>query len=163
MTTSPRDLMQPSAHGRATNAHEAEIDEGVKRWHNRAVAAGEERILARTLDGDLYSYRWDEITLGGKNVAIVESMWFMTTFAGVMAAITLVSLVGCVSFSAADGQWGRLVLPAMSGLFAWLLFLWARQDWDARALREERGVPEPKAGKRPVQIDLQWPPPRMRK
>ncbi|NQD90433.1 hypothetical protein HP499_21860 [Paenarthrobacter sp. CM16] len=43
-----------------------EIDEGVKRWHDRAVAAGQERVLARTRDGDLYSYLWDEITFGGK-------------------------------------------------------------------------------------------------
>ena len=135
----------------------------MKRWHDRAVAAGEERILARTVDGDLYSYHWDEITLGGKYVAVVQPLWFMTTFAGMMGAITLISLVACVSFSAADGQWGRLALPAMSGLFVWLLYFWARQDWDARDRRRERGVPEPKADKRPVQIDLQWPPPRMRK
>lgn len=42
------------------------IDDRVKRWHDRAVAVGEERVLARTKDGDLYSYRRDQITLGGK-------------------------------------------------------------------------------------------------
>lgn len=139
-----------------------EIDEGVKRWHDRSVAAGQERILARTVEGDLYSYHWDEITLGGKYVPIVESIWFMTTFAVMMAAITLFALVTCLSFSASDGHWGRLFLPAMSGLFVWLLIFWARQDWAARERRRERGIPEPKTGKRPVQIDLRWPPPRMR-
>ncbi|MGO4146958.1 hypothetical protein AB4Y77_17900 [Paenarthrobacter sp. YAF11_1] len=139
-----------------------EIDEGVKRWHDRAVAAGQERVLARTKDGDLYSYHWDEITFGGKYVPIVESVWSMTIFAGVMAAMTLTALVVYVPFSASDGQWGRLLVPAGFGLFDWLLVFWARQDWAARARREERGVPEPKTGKRPVQIDFGWPPPRMR-
>jgi hypothetical protein len=38
-------------------------DECVKRWHDRAVSAGEERILARTVNGGLHSYRAEEITL----------------------------------------------------------------------------------------------------
>ncbi|WP_223936942.1 FG-GAP-like repeat-containing protein [Arthrobacter sp. StoSoilB5] len=49
-----------------------ETEEGVKRWYDRAVATGEERVLAWTADGDLHSYRRDEITLGGKYVPVVE-------------------------------------------------------------------------------------------
>jgi len=153
--------------GRSVPAEEAnvlhrEIEEGVKRWHDRAAAAGEDRILAWTTDGDLHSYRRDEITLGGKYVPVVEPWWSMTIFAGVIVVLVLFSLVMSVVFSASDGQWARLFLPGSFGLFAWLLVFWARQDWDARARRRERGVPEPKTGKRPVQIDFRWPPPRMR-
>lgn len=140
-----------------------EIDEGARRWHDQAVAAGEERILARTVDGDLYSYRRDEITLGGKYAPTVAPLWFMTTFALLFGSLTVFAFVLSVVFAVSDGQWGRLALPCGFSLFAWFLAFWARQDWDARARRRERGVPEPKTGKRPLKIDLQWPPPRTRK
>lgn len=42
------------------------IDDRVKRWYDRAVAAAEERVFTWTKDGDLDSYRRDQITLGGK-------------------------------------------------------------------------------------------------
>lgn len=159
--------MTESVSAAATHAEDVtlrrEIEEGVKRWHDRAVAAGEDRVLAWTTDGDLYSYRRDEITLGGKYVPVVAPLWFMTTFAAMIIAFGLVALVMSVISSASDGQWARLFLPAGIGLYAWLLVHWARKDWDARARRWDRGVPDPKTDKRPVQIDFSWPPPRTQK
>ena len=140
-----------------------EIEEGVKPWQDRAVATGEDRVLAWTADGGLCSYRRDEITLSGEYVPVVAPLWFMTTFAAVIIVIALVALVLSVVFSASDGQWARLFMPVGFGLFAWLLVHWARQDWNARARRRKRGVPDPKTDTRPVQIDFRWPPPRTRK
>lgn len=139
-------------------------DECVRRWHDQVVAAGNERILARTVEGGLHSYRADEITLYRQgNSSAVAPIWFMTTFSVMWAGIALAVTLMVVMSSLGDGQWARTVLPVMVGLFVWLHVVWARQDWRADSRRQERGVPEPKAGKRPVQIDVQWPPPRMRK
>lgn len=152
-----------SAAARETSTAQ-EFDECVSRWHDQAVAAGDERILARTMDGDLYSYRADEITLYRQgNSSAVAPIWFMTTFSVMWVGIALAVTVMAVVSSGGDGQWARMVLPVIVGLFAWLHVVWARQDWHADSRRQERGIPEPKAGTRPVQIDVQWPPPRMRR
>ncbi|MFK0007795.1 hypothetical protein ACIQTZ_12135 [Paenarthrobacter sp. NPDC090520] len=164
VTDSPRDLTRPSARDHASSraGSISEIDEGVWRWHDHAVSTGEERILARTIDGDLYSYRRDEITLTGKYVPVVAPLWFMTTFAAMIVGLALVTLITSIVSSVSDGVWARMILPVVVGLFAWLLLFWARRDWDARARRRERGIPEPKEDKKPVQIDLHWPPTRTR-
>lgn len=137
-----------------------EIDEGVKRWHDRAVAAGEEKVLARTKDGDLHSYRFDEITFVHPGVVAAHGsmMTFTSVLASATVALVFLSVVGAVS----NGEWARLLVPVVFGLFTWLFAFWARQDREALTRRRERGVPEPKSGRWPVQCDVQWPPARMR-
>ncbi|QSZ48457.1 hypothetical protein AYX22_08580 [Arthrobacter sp. D5-1] len=75
-----------------------EIDEGVKRWHDRAVAAGEERVLARTKDGDLHSYRFDEITFVYPGVVAANGsmMTFTSVLASATGALGFLSVVGAV-------------------------------------------------------------------
>ncbi|WP_051420862.1 hypothetical protein [Paenarthrobacter nicotinovorans] len=137
-----------------------EIDEGAKRWHNRAVAEGQERVLAWTKDGDLHSYRFDEITF--VHPGVVAANGSMMTFASLLGSLTValvfLSVVGAVS----NGEWARLLVPVVFGLFTWLFAFWALQDREALTKRREGGVPEPKSGRWPVQYDVQWPPARMR-
>jgi hypothetical protein len=132
-----------------------QIDERVRNRHDRAVANGEKRILARTIEGDLYSYQRDEITLAkqGYSVAVAPT-WRMLVFSGVMAAVTLFGLILAVGAAVSDGIWVRLLLPGFIGLFTWLLFHWGMQDVRARNTRRERGIPEPMPNKAPVLINL---------
>ena len=36
-------------------------DEEVRQWHQQAEAAGQQRVLTRTINGELHSYARDEI------------------------------------------------------------------------------------------------------
>ncbi|WP_345045780.1 hypothetical protein [Arthrobacter methylotrophus] len=89
------------------------------------MANGEKRILARTVEGGLYSYHSDEITLAKQGFSVaVASTWQMLVFAGAMAAVSMFGLVLTVFAAVSDGIWVRLLLPGFSGLFTWLLFHW---------------------------------------
>ncbi len=36
-------------------------DEEMRQWHDQALAAGQQRVLARTTSGELHSYAKDEL------------------------------------------------------------------------------------------------------
>ncbi len=119
------------------------------------MANGEKRILARTVEGGLYSYHSDEITLAKQGFSVaVASTWQMLVFAVAMAAVSMFGLVLTVFAAVSDGIWVRLLLPGFSGLFTWLLYHWGMQNVRARNMRKERGVPEPLPYKVPVSINL---------
>ncbi len=148
---------QNNARASATDERfQRQIDEEVRHRHDHAVAIGEERILARTVEGGLYSYQRDEITLARKGYfsVAVASTWQMLVFAGAMAVVSSFILVLTVFAAVSDGIWARLLLPVICGLFTWLLFHLGMQDVRARNVRGERGVPEPVPFKVPVSVNL---------
>ena len=122
-------------------------DEQTRALHEQAVAAGEKRLLTRTVDGGrLHSYAADEIGFAragsGPIVTTAPGMLLLGLF---FAAVTAFSIFLIVA-PAAHGQdplWGALVLTI--GGIAGLVYAvrLARSEFRARRIRRERGVPDP--------------------
>ena len=122
-------------------------DEQTRALHEQAVAAGEKRLLTRTVDGGrLHSYAADEIGFAragsGPIVTTAPGMLLLGLF---FAAVTAFSIFLIVA-PAANGQdplWGALVLTI--GGIAGLVYAvrLARSEFRARRIRRERGVPDP--------------------
>lgn len=122
-------------------------DEQTRARHNEAVAAGEKRLLTRSMDGGrLHSYAADEIGFAragsGPIVTTAPGMLLLGLF---FTAVTAFSIF-LIAAPAANGQdplWGALVLTigGIAGL-AYALRL-ALSEFRARKIRRERGVPDP--------------------
>ena len=131
----------------ATRRHE---DEQTRAWHEHAVAAGEKRLLTRTLDGGrLHSYAADEIGFSpGRGQVQVRSWCGMGILTVVMGLLVMLSLVILLAPVGRNEQpfWGALFLTALGGFGAWYTFGMARGEYRAKKLRQGRRVPEPGAG-----------------
>jgi hypothetical protein len=131
----------------ADDAASRRHDDEVRAWHERAVAAGEKRLLTRTMDGGrLHSYARDEIGFARAGSGpIVTTAPGMVALAVVFAAVTVFS-VFLIAAPTAQGEsplWGALVLT-VGGLAGVAYAVWlALSEFRARRVRRERGLPEP--------------------
>ncbi len=135
------------------NADDRRHDDEVRSRHEQAVAAGEKRLLTRTLDrGRLHSYAADEIGFARAGSGpIVTTAPGMVVLALVFAALTVFSLV-LVAAPTSQGEgplWGALVLTALGAAGVLYALRLAVSEFKARRIRRERGLPEPS----PRQLD----------
>lgn len=128
----------------AARRHE---DEQTRAWHEHAVAAGEKRLLTRTMDGGrLHSYAADEIGFARAGSGpIVTTAPGMLVLGAVFAAVTAFSifLIAAPTANGQDPLWGALVLTI--GGIAGLVYAvrLALSEFRARKIRRERGIPDP--------------------
>lgn len=127
----------------ADHQHDAEV----RALHERAVAAGEKRLLTRTMDrGRLHSYAADEIGFARAGSGpIVTTAFGMVILAAVFAAVTVFSVV-LVAAPTSQGEaplWGALVLTAIGAAGVLYAVRLAVSEFKARRIRRERGLPEP--------------------
>ena len=121
-------------------------DDEMRQRHEQAVAAGEKRVLSRTMEGRLYSYARDEIGFARAGSGpIVTSAVGMLVLAVVFAAFTVLS-VWLIAAPTSQGQeplWGALFLTL--GGFAGVIYAsrLAVAEIRAKRVRRERGIPEP--------------------
>lgn len=135
------------------DAADRQHDDEVRSRHDRAVAAGEKRLLTRTQDrGRLHSYAADEIGFARAGSGpIVTSAFGMVVLAVVFAAVVVFSLV-LVAAPASHGEsplWGALVLTVIGAAGVLYAARLAISEFKARRIRRERGLPEPS----PRQLD----------
>ncbi|MDR6413531.1 hypothetical protein [Pseudarthrobacter sulfonivorans] len=123
-------------------------DEEVRQRHQQAVAAGQQRVLTRTINGELHSYARDEIgVVTASSHPTVRSAGGFVVMALFFAAVAVFSilLVAGPTSQGKDPLWGALLLTAggVAGVaYAARLAVVAAK---ARRLRAERGLPEPTA------------------
>lgn len=123
-------------------------DDEVRQWHQQAVAAGQQRVLTRTINGELHSYARDEIgVVTASSHPTVRSAGGFVVMALFFAAVAVFSilLVAGPTSQGKDPLWGALLLTAggVGGVaYATGLAVVAAK---ARRLRAERGLPEPTA------------------
>lgn len=121
-------------------------DDEIRERHDQAVAAGEKRVLSRTMEGRLYSYARDEIGFARAGSGpIVTSAVGMVVLASVFAAFTVLSvlLIAAPTTQGQDPLWGALFLTfgGLAGtIYASRL---AVAEFRAKRVRRERGIPEP--------------------
>ena len=121
-------------------------DDEIRQRHEQAVAAGEKRVLSRTMEGRLYSYARDEIGFARAGSGpIVTSAVGMLVLAVVFAAFTVLSvwLITAPTSQGQDPLWGALFLTL--GGFAGVIYAsrLAVAEIRAKRVRRERGIPEP--------------------
>lgn len=121
-------------------------DDEMRQRHEQAVAAGEKRVLSRTMEGRLYSYARDEIGFARAGSGpIVTSAVGMLVLAVVFAAFTVLSvwLITAPTSQGQDPLWGALFLTL--GGFAGVIYAsrLAVAEIRAKRVRRERGIPEP--------------------
>ena len=121
-------------------------DDEIRQRHEQAVAAGEKRVLSRTMEGRLYSYARDEIGFARAGSGpIVTSAVGMLVLAVVFAAFTVLSvwLIAAPTSQGQDPLWGALFLTL--GGFAGVIYAsrLAVAEIRAKRVRRERGIPEP--------------------
>ncbi|WP_445153655.1 hypothetical protein ACTWLI_09460 [Arthrobacter sp. Hor0625] len=129
------------------DAADHQHDEEVRARHERAVAAGEKRLLTRTMDrGRLHSYAADEIGFARAGSGpIVTTAFGMVVLAVVFAAVTVFSVV-LVAAPTSQGEspmWGALVLTVIGAAGVLYAARLAVSEFRARRIRRERGLPEP--------------------
>ena len=121
-------------------------DDDMRERHEQAVAAGEKRVLSRTMEGRLYSYARDEIGFARAGSGpIVTSAVGMVVLGVVFVAFTVLSvfLVAAPTAQGQDPLWGALFLTfgGLAGtIYASRL---AVAEFRAKRIRRERGIPEP--------------------
>lgn len=121
-------------------------DDEIRERHDQAVAAGEKRVLSRTMEGRLHSYARDEIGFARAGSGpIVTSAVGMVVLASVFAAFTVLSvlLITAPTSQGQDPLWGALFLTfgGLAGtIYAGRL---AAAEFRAKRVRRERGIPEP--------------------
>lgn len=135
------------------DAADRQHDEEVRAAHEHAVAAGEKRLLTRTMDrGRLHSYAADEIGFARAGSGpIVTTAVGMVILAAVFAAVTVFSVV-LVAAPTSQGEspmWGALVLTVIGAAGVLYAVRLAVSEFKARRIRRERGLPEPS----PRQLD----------
>lgn len=125
----------------------AERDREATRRHDERVAAGERLILARAATGDLISYRPEEygFVKSGAGRPQVKTVWgagVVTAFLAGFGILTAVLFAGGV-LAGDDVPWEVWFVPLLCLLLCWVSSRYLRQEWRARRLRKERGVPRP--------------------
>ena len=121
-------------------------DDDMRERHEQAVAAGEKRVLSRTMEGRLYSYARDEIGFARAGSGpIVTSAVGMVVLGVVFVAFTVLSvfLVAAPTAQGQDPLWGALFLTF--GWHAGTIYSvrLATAEFRAKRIRRERGIPEP--------------------
>lgn len=128
------------------NPERAARDEEMWQWHKQALAAGQRRVLSRTMSGELYSYAKDEIGFRrngpGNGVSTLRGLIVVTA---VMAAFGILTAVMAVGVWSPDGEpaWGFLVLTLFAAAMVWWGVRCAISEIKAKKIREQRGVPTP--------------------
>ena len=121
-------------------------DDDMRERHEQAVAAGEKRVLSRTMEGRLYSYARDEIGFARAGSGpIVTSAVGMVVLGVVFVAFTVLSvfLVAAPTAQGQDPLWGALFLT-FGGLAGTIYAVrLATAEFRAKRIRRERGIPEP--------------------
>lgn len=122
-------------------------DKRTRALHEQAVAAGEKRLLTRTMDGGrLHSYAADEVGFAragsGPIVTTAPGMLMLGIFFAAVTAFSLF-LIAAPTANGQDPLWGALVL-AVGGIagLAYAARL-AYSELRARKIRRARGIPEP--------------------
>ena len=128
------------------HAERSRRDEDTWQWHRQALAAGQRRVLSRTLSGELHSYAIDEIGFrrhGPGNG--VSTLWGLVVVTSVMAVFGIMTIVMAAGVLSPDGRpaWGFLVLAAFAAGMTWWGIRCASAEIKARKIREQRGVPTP--------------------
>ncbi|MBO9703948.1 MAG: hypothetical protein J7474_00325 [Arthrobacter sp.] len=125
-------------------------DQATRAFHKEALARGEKRSLYRTKSGELYSYAQDEIGFGRIGLGPKVGTWVgMAVLALLMIGLFFVSLYMLLVPRPQDDPstwkpfWGALWLTALSLGGTWLTVRFTILELKARAVRRERGVPEP--------------------
>jgi hypothetical protein len=121
-------------------------DEEVWQWHKQALAAGQHRVLSRTMSGELYSYAKDEIGFRRNGPGNgVSSLWGLIVVTTVMAAVGIITIVVAAGALSPGGKpaWGFLVLTVFAAGMVWWGVHCAMAEIKARKIREQRGVPTP--------------------
>ncbi|MFF2654229.1 hypothetical protein [Streptomyces sp. NPDC058045] len=114
--------------------------------HRAALARGEKRILQSTTNGELHSYREDEIGfLAGSGTPQVRTWWGMGILFCLMVVLGLGTLVVVFLPLASGGSapWGVLFVTVFAGLLGWYFFGLARDEYRATKIRRSRGTPDP--------------------
>lgn len=123
-------------------------DEETRQWHDQALAAGQQRVLARTTSGELHSYAKDEIgVVTASSHSQVRSAAGFLVMAVVFAAVAVFSIL-LVAGPTSRGQapmWGALFLTAAGLGGALYAIRMAQVASRAKRRRAERGIPEPTA------------------
>lgn len=123
-------------------------DEETRQGHDQALAAGQQRVLARTTSGELHSYAKDELgVVTASSHSQVRSAAGFLVMAVVFAAVAVFSIL-LVAGPTSRGQapmWGALFLTAAGLGGALYAIRMAQVASRAKRLRAERGIPEPTA------------------
>jgi hypothetical protein len=123
-------------------------DEKMRQWHDQALAAGQQRVLARSTTGELHSYAKDELgVVTASSHPQVRSAGGFLMMAAVFAAVAVFSifLVAGPTSRGQDPMWGALFLTAAGLGGALYAIRMAKVASRAKRLRAERGIPEPTA------------------
>lgn len=135
------------------DAADHQHDEEIRTRHERAVAAGEKRLLTRSMDrGRLHSYAADEIGFARAGSGpIVTTASGLVLLAAVFAAVTVFSvfLVAAPTSRGESPLWGALVLTVIGAAGVLYAVRLAASEFTARRIRRQRGLPEPS----PRQLD----------
>ena len=122
-------------------------DEQTRAIHEQAVAAGEKRLLTRTMDrGTLHSYAADEIGFAragsGPIATTAPGMLALGVFFAAVTAFSIF-LIAAPAVNGQDPVWGALVLTV--GGIAGVVYAvrLALSEFRARKIRRQRGVPDP--------------------
>lgn len=130
------------------HAERSRRDEETRQWHDQALAAGQQRVLARTTSGELHSYAKDEIgVVTASSHSQVRSAAGFLVMAVVFAAVAVFSIL-LVAGPTSRGQapmWGALFLTAAGLGGALYAIRMAQVASRAKRRRAERGIPEPTA------------------
>jgi hypothetical protein len=114
--------------------------------HRAAVAAGEQRVLRLTRNGELHSYLPDEIGLPPRGSGReVTSWWGLSILSACFVVLFAASWLIILLPTQRGGSpaWLGLLLTAISAPLAVYTTGLAREQYRARAARRRRGLPEP--------------------
>ncbi|MGN7250631.1 MULTISPECIES: hypothetical protein [unclassified Arthrobacter] len=129
-----------------SNPERSARDEEVWEWHKQALAAGQHRVISRTMSGELYSYAKDEIGFRRNGPGYgVSTLWGLSVVTIVMAVVGVFMIVVATGALSPDGKpaWGFLVLSVFAAGMVWWGVHCAMSEFKARKIREQRGVPTP--------------------
>lgn len=130
----------------SSNPERSARDEEMWQWHRQALAAGQRRVLSRTMSGELYSYAKDEIGFRRNGPGNgVSTLWGLIVVTAVMAAFGIMTIVMASGVLSPGGKpaWGFLVLTVFAAAMVWWGLHCAISEIKAKKIREQRGVPTP--------------------
>jgi hypothetical protein len=114
--------------------------------HEEALARGEQRRLVRTVDGELFSYRKEEIGFvtggAGPKITTGTGMLVVGTLCWI-AALALVVYMFFIHDATPAERAGLYFVAAFIGAIAWYFMHLGRAEHRASKLRKARGLPKP--------------------
>ena len=131
------------------DAKRDERDRIVMLAHEEAVASGEKPHLLRTVDGELFSYKREEIgfVTGGSGPKITTGPGML--FAGTLCwigALALAIFMFFVQDATTGERVGLYIVAAFIAAIAWYFMHLGLAEYRARKLRKARGLPKPLLG-----------------